>query len=512
MIRVLIVEDEPPIMRDLTRRLEKLDSTFTVVAQAYDGVMALELLAKQPVDLIITDITMPRLSGLDLLEKVAQNQPHILRVILSGYQEFSYAQKALRLGAEDYLSKPIKDKELAKLLEKIKATFQTQHLERLEQYLHHVFQEEYLLTKMENPFIPVADSLFVSLICLGNLPLTLSSKAPPGARAWADIIFSQERNSSSIEGPSIHLFAGKTRSEKLSILPQSPDNLSHIRDIYQQLQKATSLPVSLIYTHCSPEELVSMIPKLRKQLLEKIRFARGLAPFPWENSSTVAGEIQDYQLPSGYYQQACLAVEQQQGAHFKRLLQKVILDLEHLQARQLDVESALQRLFDPLLQAAPYDTTASGEGIYSLAEQILLAPSYAELEKSLSELASHIFQTLLEASHTDQLVEDLEQYLLLHLGDPISNQHLTTRFGYSISYISRLFKNQTGYTPGEYLLNQRITKAKELLVQEPKLKSKEIARIVGYSDPLYFSRVFKKATGYYPSEYRENAHLDEKEC
>lgn len=113
---VMVVEDEPLLLRSLARHIDALDAGFAVTCEADCGTKALELLETNDVHLIISDICMPVMSGLELLKAVQSRYPHILLVLLSGHAEFSYAQEAVRGGALDYLLKPISSSGLEQVL------------------------------------------------------------------------------------------------------------------------------------------------------------------------------------------------------------------------------------------------------------------------------------------------------------------------------------------------------------------------------------------------------------
>lgn len=119
MYKVLIADDEDIIRRGLARFVEQ-DSEFRVVAQAEDGVTALEAVRKERPDLALIDINMPFLDGLKLTEQILQAHPDMIVVIITGYDNFQFVQKALRLGVFDYILKPVKEHEFFPLLERVK--------------------------------------------------------------------------------------------------------------------------------------------------------------------------------------------------------------------------------------------------------------------------------------------------------------------------------------------------------------------------------------------------------
>ena len=120
MIRVFLVEDEVTVRENIKRMVPWEAYGFELVGEAADGELALPLIRKYQPDLLITDIKMPFMDGLTLCGIVKKEQPGIKIVILSGYDEFSYAQQAISIGVEDYLLKPIRKAAFVKRLEEIR--------------------------------------------------------------------------------------------------------------------------------------------------------------------------------------------------------------------------------------------------------------------------------------------------------------------------------------------------------------------------------------------------------
>lgn len=120
MKTIVIVEDEHRTREGLARLIEKLDPEFKVVGEAEDGLEGIRLIQSIVPDIVITDIRMPRITGLEMVEKIRDMNIKIRVVILSGYADFAYAQQAIRLGVADYLLKPVTIAMVRELLEKMK--------------------------------------------------------------------------------------------------------------------------------------------------------------------------------------------------------------------------------------------------------------------------------------------------------------------------------------------------------------------------------------------------------
>ena len=120
MMNILLVEDEPLILRSLAGTIKSFQQNYQIVGSAYNGQEAIDLLSKKgnQIDVVITDIHIPVIDGLELIEHINQHFPHILCMILTGFSDFSYAKRAIQLRVFAYLLKPIDENEIQEHLKK----------------------------------------------------------------------------------------------------------------------------------------------------------------------------------------------------------------------------------------------------------------------------------------------------------------------------------------------------------------------------------------------------------
>jgi YesN/AraC family two-component response regulator len=140
---------------------------------------------------------------------------------------------------------------------------------------------------------------------------------------------------------------------------------------------------------------------------------------------------------------------------------------------------------------------------YDVSKMILHSTDYKELFFQTGTFIDSLFLTRLPGKSTDKLAVKIEEYLQEHFAKPINHQQLSEKFGIVPSYLSKIFAKHKGISPAKYIVQLRMAKAKELLLEHPDWLAKDIAEIVGYPDPNYFSRIFKRETGLYPSEFRD---------
>lgn len=126
MVKVIVAEDEELILNHIIKNIQQIDLEFVIVGAAQNGKQALEMIEEFSPDLLLTDIRMPVIDGLELLKNVALNYPYIKTIVISGYSEFDYAKQAIKYGVNDYLLKPLELEELRKALAKIKISLEAE--------------------------------------------------------------------------------------------------------------------------------------------------------------------------------------------------------------------------------------------------------------------------------------------------------------------------------------------------------------------------------------------------
>ena len=171
MLKVIIVDDEQFIAQGLQALIDWNAAGYEVAAVLSDGQEALEYIKKLPVDLVITDVMMPKMTGLELLETVRrENLSNAGFVILSGYSEFSYAQKALRYGCIDYLLKPVEKQDLLSILSKYNNISQNSKME--EQY-ELAYQARCLISLLFGKYDPNGVDYFRTAFVTLKFPLAI---------------------------------------------------------------------------------------------------------------------------------------------------------------------------------------------------------------------------------------------------------------------------------------------------------------------------------------------------
>lgn len=500
---MLLVDDEAMVTQGLTRFVNWQEAGYTVAGTATSVAKALDFLEKEPVDLVITDIQMPGQNGIDLIRILKEKYPQIKSIILSGYTEFSYAQQAIRLGALDYLTKPINFSSMRTLLEEVSKKLDEENQRsgedsRMQELLTHtlilniangVEYDEKRAAVCLNTKCPIT-AVRLSQRDKGNLPENMHKElkerfAPCHVTSPSEaellLILEGERDSAEVFRQLTGL------SEEVSLcgvslcvgVSEQCQGYSQLRNAVMQAgkamryQKARSGPGVMLYeqvhqmfmNHTENDDevihhLVELLitPEMRGQLLGEFANAiSAIANHPGYSIASVQrfctellvemdGPIQDMDLPD-YSRHALLS---------EALMD--VLGAKNAQDIQVYMMDYLKRILDKL-------------------------------------------QLVDESQQAGELIDRVKDYISAHYAENLTLAVLSEIFYVCPAYLSRLFKKKTGINFVDHLTALRMEKAKELLAN-PALKVYNIAEMVGYENPRYFSRLFKEDTGCSPQEYR----------
>lgn len=502
MIKVLVAEDELPLLRGISRLIEKLDADFQVVMMAKNGKEALDYLQNHPVDIVFTDINMPVLDGVEVLKYINQTKPQLHRVVISGYQDFSYAQQALKYGAKRYLIKPVDKQELLLLLEELKDDLSSSIADKKDWLLR-----QYLFGNNQAIKYSAQPEPLKAEISFGKLyPVYLIAKAYCNHGIEEDVFDSAFWQKMQIwqrlqtQLPALkngYIYYGKHLNEMMLLL-ETTQEIDAQNLIDQFLKNAqTDFPLAAAVGEACTE--ISEIRKTMKQLRKLIcmEWVYGISQqikvqeqHPAFCITKTTEEALQYMVKNGKFKE------------FQGILTELQKRMATEQIRQYDLERTLNKIIR-FIQS--HHAIFVGEEIENIEvdinEIVVRAGGLKEVfDEFLFWCHNKMFPT--EEENTKALLWRLDFYIQNHYTEPLSTKMLAQEFGLVPSYLSRLFREYKGVTPNQYIQEIRIEKSKEILIHCPSIMTKDIALMVGYTDSSYFSKVFKKSTQMYPSEYR----------
>lgn len=538
MFKVFLVEDEIVVREGIRNNILWEHYGFIYAGDASDGELALPLIRQIQPDLLITDIKMPFMDGLSLIELIRAELPRTKIVIISGYDDFSYAQKAIRIGVEQYLLKPIIKEKMVEILIELHRKMETE--QQQQEYIARFEREaqEYEMFSRRRFFEQiVTGGLSVSKISetaktLGidvNAPnynivlFSLSSAGYDGSapESYTDALtVVQDNFRQYIVSHSEFILFNWNVTTYAVLVKGSQDDIERLtRQCIENIQGCCDMAGSDVNWHTASGSPVSRLGAIPACFGEASRILsyRYLCP---EEHTLAEASIRDFKKKDGSNKITCQTEINQEGVR-KFLSGGTVEEIDRFidQLFQSAGEEAVSMpLFCRYLTLTVY--FAANEYLNSIgcrADSLWsteLRPSdSASTPEEARKFARQIMEQAIGLRDSESkkqqrhLLTQAIEFIDEHYPDEtISLDRVARKVNISPNYFSAMFSQEVGQTFVEYLTNKRIDEAKRMLRLTDK-RSNEIAFTVGYKDPHYFSFVFKKVSGCTPSEYRRGNKL-----
>lgn len=509
MITILLVEDEPPILRDIQFQIRKCSEKCTIFATAFNGRQAIEILesSHSKIDLLITDIQMPVINGLELIQHVKKLYPDIICVILTGYSEFNYAKEALRLGVMDYLLKPVEEEALTNILNNV---YEKKYQEKLENEIRNSGPVLSISSNIPQP--DKTDHYATAVLCIGSFPIYSTIYTTSMHSLWTNCKLEKNMTKLLRSDESFWILEGKTPSEKNIIISFNQRTIREIETFYHQF--FSSLHLQQSYTMAVQPELESInevgksIQSLRQLLAKKTIL--GTSQLLFHSKERLSGNTSGntLELLDLHLSNLCTFFDQMQFGLFTKELSLMIRTMQKKNCNQSIVFKYLYDLMNTCFAKVKNISSSSSRSCIEYAgDAIYMSSSFQDLFDNINDIFNDIFDHIKNQYATttfkEHLMITIDTYIQENYQQPLNTQNLSEHFNFSPAYLSKLFREYKALSPTEYITALRIDKAKELLLSSNNLKIKEVATLVGYDDSLYFSKVFKKITGISPKQFLE---------
>ena len=470
---VLIAEDEKAVRKRLEAMVLCSGVEVSTVIECADGQEAFELIREQKIDVLFTDICMPKMNGIELAQKVNELEEKPFVVAMSGYDSFSYAIEMMRNGAQDYLLKPIESGQVAAVMRKLEAKLQKEEnqkqmirgmqLEQLRTFLVHGGAGR------ENEYFP----------CFELMPQTY-------------VIGCSEKR------------AYRLSEEKGLELEENEGHIVFLADAkwigYLEKNEMAGLHLGVSAQHKSPWELKRAFAEAikarkkafcaslnvvhyRQENTQQENVQRAGAPFvPKEIAQMIGTErVKDAMAQIGK-QAADVAHGRLTVELFEETMKELISEIELLYANVLEKDELTSyRFLYRYSDVQAYD---------------------ASLEKWIAAFYDRISQDYDDYGNRQKIKEAME-YIKKNFAGDLNMAVVSNQFSINYSLFSVLFKEYTGTNFSSYLKDLRIAEAKKLLEQTD-LRIAEIGRKVGYENEKHFMKIFKNECGVSAMEYRKN--------
>lgn len=512
MLSVFVVDDEESIRKGIRNAIARNDAMFCFVGEAPDGEMAMPLLKEIRPDIVIVDVCMPFMNGLELAATIRDSMPWIRILFLSGHDEFEYAQKAVALRADAYLLKPVSAERLNEALLETAS-----HIETERQAIRAVSLQQSIENQQRNDnknqffdaLLGGAFSAATAMKRAGELGISLSAKQYLVVQIQSAL---QNVRDSQLLAVLQHLFQDKSdaftfvsqeRCIKVLLLGEAEEEL--VERAYMLAQSASHelRQILGVETSIGIGSAVNRLSAVCKSGEDATQAARLAGVF--------GGIMGAYDILEMDSNEAHLDVSSAISIG-ERMKHASLHDVPHILEAYFgnvckdDMQSVLYRnylLMDLMISAVRLMPETEALPLKN-PEMVLRA---ASTQQKAIQYAEQVMNSVIHARSKKNLrygaeISAAKQFIDAHFSDESLSLHsVATKVGFSPNHFSAVFSQEMGQTFVEYLTFVRLETAKKIL-RESDMRMGEIAFSVGYHDSNYFSFLFKKHEGISPREYR----------
>ena len=517
--KILIADDEYWTREKLCHMIAWEKYSLECLEPAKDGEEVLERLADEQVDILITDINMPFVNGVELLSKLKESYPEVVAFVISGYDDFDYVKESFMSGSVNYLVKPVTKIDLVNAIVKALQIIGERENEKLQllKAASLIQDREYsqLITERKAPYVPGISNnngmepagLSFMMIKIHNLHIL--DKCSRSDKNLLSYKIKKEISRLSRDENAV-VFNHIYRSNEFIMITSKGEKelmrtAERIRIFFQKYQDVcltfciTAPSYSIDSVDRAYREAVTLLMTRKFQKIDEIIVSGG-QPGSQKMASHFNGE-QEKQLKralkSGNEELAAKTVLEESG--LSRCAEKGWTYIE--------VKQTVKRLMNIFADFAAEAFGNKGlADIENLSDSVDKAVEYLDEQQVCAALLDTIDYLAPESRTSPNatmkgIVREVAEYIDAHYYEELSLVSLAADFHVESSYLSKVFRQEIGETLILYITRKRMEKAKNYM-RNSETNLTEIAFMVGYDDYTYFSRVFKKNTGVSPREYR----------
>jgi two-component system response regulator YesN len=537
MYRLLLVDDESMILNSMMDN-DWRSMGIEEVYQASNGLEAVKLLHAFPIDVVVTDIRMPGMNGLELCKHIREHFSRTRTILLSGYSEFDYARQALRQGAVDYLLKPIKDEEL---MDKVKGTIETlvrdwEKAESVESAMKTMRLNLPLLRSnlLNERLARTGDAAeWAETMVLYGIPFRLGDTIAMFAvrtEYWFTESKEQELSlyeyavsnmADEIMGRTCDIWSCRETHGYMFYLvkPKEQDSLANDDDAFgaelmqaaHQLQQNVkhylkgNISILISGRGSFPDDLPQMYRSALSELYKlPISETQVIMKLAGQTTFGKTESIQSLYTPP-------TVIQLLEAGRWQDVRVKAVEILTEMTAKRLDTGEHLMEVVSTLLQAFMYSAHLRGESFADIAGDEWKLADRLGVFKRVDDIRSWTFRIvdILEAGSRreneeahHQLINRINRFIETHIAEEVSLQAISDEVGMHPVYLSSLYKKETGENISDFILRFRMDKA-GILLRTTDIKIYDLAGQLGFLTPPYFSKLFKKHYKLTPQEYRD---------
>lgn len=535
--KVLIVDDEPIIRKGISSKIDWDKLQLTKAGEARNGMEAMAVIRQLKPDIVITDIRMPQMDGLQFIDLAKREYPHIQFIIISGYNDFEFARQAIRFGVTDYLLKPVNKEELKQALLIVKERLKPQRdntdddkremrlmLSRLlrndaEEGTRAAFNA--LWRRMYASSDPAALSFVVAVYRLQPLKLPYKNFREQESELFdyairnlivhamdidvQSVVFQQEAERNEIVA--IYGCSRRADWEGESAIRRSAERAVHAIRVCLNLECSAGIGFpSTTDVGNLKRSYEAAVTAVRSEVLVgpgKVHAYRQGA-LRLDGKAETGGlsfisAAQERLLFASLHEHDGERIRIWLEERYRQLAENPMSGFEQFESLSLHIYTLLGKY----LQEHSEATHSLPETTQHFHNVLLSCRSWREMTAALQQFAESIMSATANphAAKGEQIVESVKRYVDSHYFMNVSLSWVAERFFISPNYFSKLFKEKSGQNFNDYVTHVRLQKSLEMM-QDPNLGLTEIAALIGYDSYAYFSSVFRKRFGISPRNYR----------
>jgi YesN/AraC family two-component response regulator len=526
MYKVLVIDDEQWIRKGIVLKLTNRGFQFDWICESEDAETALVFVKENKPDIVITDIRLPEMSGIDLIREIKKIYPEVQFIIISGYAEFQYAEQALNMGVSGYLLKPVPEEELAESVKHVIVNIEKQkELNQMETKKKRLEESNDTLV-LERAINKAFHSRTENSI---DEPVQFCLMGEDKTYNYMLLLIHIDSSSYSdskfkYEDIGLIKYAIKNIADEIR-----PNNNFVVVDNFKDITQ-----IMIVIAHPDAEELQHLCKTFAYDLYSKI-----IKYVTISIIIAISGVCN--KISQEIYKQAMSALNMrlinnsrifsydrieynekfELAEHQLRILERYITvgDYKNIRVILLDIFSSdnlrnrkseyIKSTYYEIIRIILKNYRVMNDYDSSLDIQCLLSDEVIDCSDNPQQIVDYLYNTLIHILKEDknvsvncrEIIGKAKEYIKRNYVNEITVKDLANQFSVNPNYFSTIFKQETGVTLTNYLKDTRIEKACDLL-RSTHCTIHEIAQIVGYEDTQYFYRVFKKTLGTTPLEYR----------
>lgn len=524
---VLMVDDEEEVIRIIRRKINWEEMGFQVCGQARNGLEALEMIDEFLPDVVMTDIKMPYMDGLQLTQKIKEKGLGIHTIIISGFDEFDYVKQAISLEVDEYLLKPIDSTEIIRVFEKVKNTLDEERdLKKNIAYLENYYQESLPLLR-ESFFVSLMDNslsderieyykdeyalnLHGPFYVIAIVHISHSMNPEGFSRRLIQMSVKQLLEKSLTQFEDQYLFSYRDNLVMVAQL-NSADEISKFTDASDRFCKSAKRVCQAVVS-VGVGQIVEQLKDISlsyKGAREAVSYRALYGAGNAINIAEIESEDNSFNVPeNSQYHEIFKMIRMGSESDLEKAVRSFI---ESIMKSNISIQSYGVILMEIVtniyrfLYTNNLDMDVISEDSEDLYSKLVHMDSVDEIQKWLLQTSLKLREQVQGRRKTKNgsLIASAQEYVNENYSDPdLSIDLICQKLGVSAAYFSTIFKKETGKTFLNYLTECRMNEAARLLLEEDE-KQYIIAEKVGYSDAGYFSYVFKKWYGVSPMKYKK---------